>query len=98
MVRLDRDDGRLEDVSRFIADLNRVPEHHIGYLSLDPAGVLHELREMVPGTSEMLSATDNGAMVGVLGFDADPRVAAPGSTAPSPPMRDGRRQPTNFGT
>ena len=72
--RLERDDVRLADVARFIADLNRLPEHHIGYLSLEQAGVLHELREMVQGSSELLVATVNGEMVGVLGFDADPEI------------------------
>lgn len=72
--RMGRDETRLEAVARFIAGLNHVPAHHIGYLSVDFDGVLHDLRVMDADHTAVLVAAIGDEIVGVLGFDADPAI------------------------
>lgn len=64
----------LNEVSAFIASLNRHPENHIGFCGKQQAEILHELEEDftdVLAKDAFVMATEQDKIVGVCGFDAD---------------------------
>lgn len=60
-------------ISRFIADLNKQPEHHIAYFGTTPDEIAHYLLEeqSIPPEESYLKAYYRGDMAGVIGLEYD---------------------------
>ncbi|MBE4909876.1 GNAT family N-acetyltransferase [Bacillus luteolus] len=61
-------------VAKFISQINRIEESHIGYCGKDYLEVAHSLSEDVtdiPYNNSFLTVYDDEELIGVLGFDAD---------------------------
>ncbi|OLB79396.1 MAG: hypothetical protein AUI14_10605 [Actinobacteria bacterium 13_2_20CM_2_71_6] len=67
-------DDLYAEIGRFVADHNRDPAQHIGYLGEEPDDVTAELHELEGGFAFAL-ARDTGALIGVLGAEWDPEIA-----------------------
>lgn len=64
----------LNKVAAFIARMNQLPEHHIGYCGTDPEEILHTMEEDftdVAAKDAFVTVIENDEIVGVCGFDAD---------------------------
>ncbi|MCZ8537998.1 GNAT family N-acetyltransferase [Paenisporosarcina quisquiliarum] len=64
----------LEAVSRFIANMNKITQHHVGYCGINEKEILHTLLNDFsdfPLEESLVVAYENDTMIGVLGFDID---------------------------
>lgn len=63
----------LPRAAAFLARLNRIPEHHIGFCGVAEAEILDSLQHFgdVPATDAFVVLEQNGNLTGLLGFDAD---------------------------
>jgi ribosomal protein S18 acetylase RimI-like enzyme len=62
----------LDELARFIAELNRAEEHHIGYLGTDAREIATALQEAdVPPHEAFIVAREGDVIVGAFGFEAD---------------------------
>lgn len=64
----------LPRVAAFLARLNRIPEHHIGFCDTDEAEVLNSWQRDfgdVPAADAFVALEQGGHLIGLLGFDAD---------------------------
>ena len=63
----------LPRVAAFLARLNRIPEHHIGFCGVDEPEILHALQDFdeVPTQEAFVVAEHGEQLVGAFGFDAD---------------------------
>lgn len=75
MVKIElMQDSEVEIVAKFISDINRIEESHIGYCGQNYIEIAHSLREDITDISynnSFLTMYDEGELIGVLGFDAD---------------------------
>jgi ribosomal protein S18 acetylase RimI-like enzyme len=81
----------LDELARFVAELNRDKAHQIGYLDADPAQIAAALEELQPPPHESwVVAREQGRVVGALGFEADSELGrawiyGPFALPPHPP-------------
>lgn len=64
----------LEAVSKFIANMNKITQHHVGYCGLIKEEILHTLLHDFsdfPLEESLVVAFENDRLIGVLGFDID---------------------------
>ena len=64
----------LEAVSTFIANMNMITQHHVGYCGINEEEVLHTLLNDFsdfPLEESLMIAYENDKMIGFLGFDID---------------------------
>jgi ribosomal protein S18 acetylase RimI-like enzyme len=66
--------SKREAAAAFIAKMNAIEDHHIGYCGTDRKEILHSLEEDlsdVPFTESFIIATHQEEIKGLIGFDAD---------------------------
>jgi ribosomal protein S18 acetylase RimI-like enzyme len=100
ITRLAPGEKALDELTRFVGELNRDEAHQIGYLDADPAQIAKMLLEHeLPPHESWVVAREDGRIVGALGFEADaelgrawiygPFVLPPHPPAPSPTGGEG---------
>lgn len=68
-------DDRYDEVVAFVSRLNDNPADHIGYLEQGEQQLVHDLAELsAPMRVTFQLAVDEGELVGVMGYDADPTL------------------------
>ncbi|HLU24049.1 MAG TPA: GNAT family N-acetyltransferase [Bacillaceae bacterium] len=75
MIHIKRAEKQSEtEIARFIARVNKLKNHHIGYCGTDEEEILHYLKEEmtdIPFQDCFLLAYEDDSLIGVIGFEAD---------------------------
>jgi ribosomal protein S18 acetylase RimI-like enzyme len=91
ITRLAPSEKALDELTRFVGELNRDEAHQIGYLDADPAQIAKMLLEHeLPPHESWVVAREEARIVGALGFEADVEIGrawiyGPFAMGPHPP-------------